>query len=269
MRAFINHFSFEFRTGMRDKTLLLINYLFPLGFYAMIGMLMTELNPTFRDTMIPAMIVFAILSSMVLGLPNPLVSSREAGIFRSYKINGVPAVSILTIPALTTILHMIVVAAIITTTASLFFGAPSPVNWAGFVLVLLLTAFTCAGIGVLIGVISSDSRSTVLWSQLIFLPSMILGGLMIPSSMLPKMLSKVGLLLPSTYTMHAFQGLGQNLDTAFDPLWSVIILLTSGVLSFGLAIYLFSWDRRNTTRRGHPLLALLAFLPYVVGALLS
>ncbi len=269
MKGFINHFSFEFRTGLRDKSLLLLNYLFPLAFYAMMGMLMTELNPPFRETMIPAMIVFAILSGMVLGLPNPLVSSREAGIFRSYKINGVPATSILTIPALTTILHMLVVAAIITATAPLFFDAPPPLNWAGFVLVVLLTAFACAGIGVLIGVISSDSRSTVLWSQLVFLPSMMLGGLMIPSSVLPDTLSKVGLLLPSTYAMHAFQGLAQNLDAPFDPLWSVIILLTSGILSFGLAIYLFSWDRRNTTRRGHPLLALLALLPYVIGVLLS
>ena len=68
MRAFINHFSFEFRTGIRNKSLLLMNYLFPLAFYAMMGLLMAELNPMFLDTMIPAMIVFAALSSMVLGL---------------------------------------------------------------------------------------------------------------------------------------------------------------------------------------------------------
>lgn len=269
MRAFINHFSFEFHTGIRNKSLLLLNYLFPLAFYAMMGLLMAELNPAFLDTMIPAMIVFAILSSMVLGLPNPLVSSREAGIFRSYKINGIPAVSILAIPALTTILHTVVVAAIITATATWLFDAASPVNWTGFLLVVLLTAFAIAGIGVLVGVISSDSHSTVLWSQLIFLPSMMVGGLMIPSSILPEALSKVGMLLPSTYAMHAFQALGRNLDTGFDPLWSVIILLASGILSFGLAIYLFSWDRRNTTRRGHPLLAFVSWLPYIVGALLS
>ncbi|GAI14784.1 unnamed protein product, partial [marine sediment metagenome] len=46
MRAFINHFSFEFRTGIRNKSLLLLNYLFPLAFYAMMGLLMAELNPT-------------------------------------------------------------------------------------------------------------------------------------------------------------------------------------------------------------------------------
>ncbi len=268
MNAFASHFSFEFRTGIRDRTQLLMNYLLPIGLYVMLGFLMTELNPDFSKTVIPAMIIVAILFSMVLGLPTPLVAAREAGIFRSYKINGVPAISILTIPALTTILHMVVVAAIITATAPLFFGALAPVNWAGFILFFLLAAFAHAGLGMLISVISSSTRTTMLWQQLIFLPSMLIGGLMIPSSDLPDALGKVGQLLPATHAMNAFQGLAQNQVTAFDPLWSIIILLAGGILSFGLANYLFSWDSQNKTRRGHPALALLALLPYVLGVAL-
>ncbi len=194
--------------------------------------------------------------------------SPEASIFRSYKINGVPAISILGIPALTTILHMIVVAVIITATAPLFFDAPTPINWPAFILFFLLAAFAHAGLGMLISVISSSTRAVTLWSQLIFLPSMLIGGLMLPYSILPDALSKVGLLLPATHAMNTFQGLAQNQATAFDPLWSVIILLAGGILSLGLANYLFSWASRNPTRRGHPALALLALIPYVIGVIL-
>ena len=268
MKAFVNHFSFEFRTGIRDKTLLMMNYLLPLGFYAMMGLLMTEINPPFRETMIPAMVIFSSLSGMLLGLPNPLVAAREAGIFRSYKINGVPAISILVIPALTTILHLVIVTIVITTTAPVFFDAPLPVNWPGYALVFSLLAFACAGLGVLIGVISPSSRMTVLWSQLIYLPSMLLGGLMLPYSMLPEAMRKAALLLPTTHAMNAFRGLAQGMVADFNPLWSVIILLAGGVLAFGLAVYLFDWDSRTPTRRGHPLLALLALLPYAIGVLL-
>ncbi len=231
----------------------------------MLGLLMTEINPLFVETMIPAMIIVAIMSGTVLSLPTPLVTAREAGIFRSYKINGVPAISILTIPALTTILHMVIVAVIITATAPLFFGAPPPVNWGGFILFFLLAAFAHAGLGMLISVISSSTRAVVLWSQLIFLPSMMIGGLMIPYSMLPGALGKVALLLPATHAMNAFQGLAQNQVIPFNPLWSVLILLIGGILSFGLANYLFCWDSPNKTRRGHPALALLALLPYILG----
>jgi ABC-2 type transport system permease protein len=269
MNAFISHFSFEFRSGIRNKTLLLMNYLFPLGFYFMIGLLMTQINPTFLETMLPAMVIFAILASTILGIPDPLVTAREAGIFRNYKINGVPAFSILVIPALTTILHTVVVSIIIIITAPLLFNAPLPLNWVGFVVTFLLTALACAGFSVLIGVISSSSRITVLWSQLIFLPSMLLGGMMIPYSMLPKAMAKIAQLLPATQAMNAFRGLAQNLPTDFNPLGSLLILLASGVLAFELALYLFNWDRHNTNQRGHPLLALLVLLPYILGILLQ
>jgi len=268
MNAFAHHFSFEFRNGLRNRSLLLLNYLFPLSFYILMGLLMTQINPLFTKTMIPAMMVFCMLSATVIGLPNPLVEAREAGIFRSYKINGVPAFSILTMPALTTMFHTIIASAIITLTAPWAFKAPLPTNWLAFILIALLSAFVGAALGSLIGVISSDTRETVLWSQLIYLPSMMLGGLMFPSHLLPAGLARLGRLLPTTYAMHAFQNLALGEEVGFDPLWSVLILLASGMLAFALAIYLFNWDSRNTTPRGHRLMALLALLPYAAGAIL-
>ena len=129
MNAFIHHFAFEFRTGIRNKQLLLMNYLFPLGFYLMMGFIMPAINPSFRPNIIPALVVFGILSATLLGIPDPLVNAREHGVYRSYKINGVPSISILVIPALTTIMHLVIVTAIITATAPFLFDAPLPVNW--------------------------------------------------------------------------------------------------------------------------------------------
>jgi ABC-2 type transport system permease protein len=268
MNAFIHHFSFEFRAGIRNKQLLLMNYLFPLGFYLMMGFIMAEINPLFREDIIPAMIVFGVLAATLLGIPDPLVNARENGVFRSYKINGVPSISILVIPALTTVLHLVIVTVLITATAPMLFDAPLPVSWLNFVLIFVALAFACAGLSVLIGVVSPSSRMTVLWSQLIFVPSMLLGGLMLPYSMLPDMAGKFAQLLPATQAMNAFNGLAMGKVAAFSPWGSVIMLLVSGALAFGLAVYLFSWDSRNTARRGHPLLALLVLLPYVVGIFL-
>lgn len=268
MNAFANHFSFEFRTGIRNKQLLLMNYLFPLGFYLMMGFVMPAINPLFLESMVPAMMVFAILAATLLGLPDPLVSAREAGILRSYKINGVPSLSILAIPALTTMLHLAIVTVLITASAPLLFDAPLPVNWLHYGLVFLAMAFACAGLSVLIGVISSSTRMTILWSQLIFIPSMLLGGLMLPYSMLPDVVGKISQLLPATQAMNAFGGLAMGKTADFAPWGSVVVLILSGLLAFGLAIYLFSWDSHNAARRGHPLMALLAFVPFVVGLLL-
>lgn len=267
MTAFFHHLSYDFRTGLRDRSLMLMNYLFPLVFYVMMGLLMTGINPLFAETMIPAMIVVAIMSGALLGLPNPVVGSRDAGIFRSFKINGVPALSIVTIPVVSTLLHVTLISVIITATAGPLFKARIPVDWGAFLLVGLLATFAMAGAGMLIGVISSNSRATVLLAQLIFLPSMMLGGMMMPLSMLPKALARVAMALPATHAMNAWNGLALGGKAVVDPMWSVLILLAGGLLAFGMAILLFEWDSNNRQHRFPRYMAALALLPYVLGAL--
>jgi ABC-2 type transport system permease protein len=181
----------------------------------------------------------------------------------------VPALNILVIPLLTSMLHALLVTIIIALTAPALFDGVAPVNWAGFFLVFLVAAFALAGVGALIGVVSTSSRMTVLLSQLVFLPSMILGGLMLPFSLLHGALAKVALILPTTYAMDAFARLAMGQGAASHAWQSVGILLAGGVMAFGLALFLFSWDSKNSTRRGHPALALLAWLPYVIGMLLA
>ena len=268
MTAFVNHFSFEFKTGLRNANQLFINYLFPLGFFLMIAFIMPQINPGFRETMLPAMVIFAMLASNILGLPSPIVESREAGIYRSFKINGVPAESILSIPVITTIFHSLITSAIIIALGIVVFDAIPPVNWPAFVGLTFLTAFTCGTLGALIGVISENTRATVLWSQLIFLPSMLIGGLMMPIGILPEAVQPFSALLPTTHAMQSMLGLAYQAETIFNPWVSTGVLIASTGLAFGLAIYLFNWDNRNNARRGHPLMALLVLIPYVISMFL-
>jgi ABC-2 type transport system permease protein len=268
MSAFVYHFLFEFKTGLRNSNNLLMTYLFPLGFYAMMGLIMTRIFPGYDQVLIPSMIVFVCMAGNILGLPNPLVDMREAGVFRSFKINGVPAVSILVIPVLSTIFHTLIVAAVIAFSAGPLFGGAKPLDIPAFILLTLLVAFNFGAIGALIGVISANSRATVLWSQLIFLPSMLVGGLMVPISMLPPTVQPLTALLPSSHAMQAFLGLAYRQATTFKPEVSVAVLAASTLLAFSLAIFLFNWDSKNKTRRGHPLMALLALAPYIAAIFL-
>jgi ABC-2 type transport system permease protein len=234
----------------------------------MMGFVMVGINPDFLENLIPAMVVFAILSAIFLGLPDPLVKAREDGIFRSYKINGVPSSSILSIPAITTMLHLVVVTIIITVTAPLLFDAPLPVNWVNYAITFLAMAFASAGISVVIGVISSSTRMTVLWSQLFYIPSMLLGGLMIPTSMLPDVAGRISRILPATHAMNAFNALAMGKTAEFNAWGSIITLFVTGALGFGLAIYLFSWDSKNRTQRGHSFLALIVLAPFALSIFL-
>lgn len=270
MSAFIYHFTYDFRTGIRDKSQMLMNYLFPLFFYLMMGLLMAKINPDFKSYMIPGMILFTALTGTVLSMPNPLVAARESGILRSYRINGVPAFNILIIPILSSIVHLAIASFLITITAGPLFGAawPHQSSLLGLVLVFVVMAFTFASIGMLIGVISPNSRLTILLGQIIYLPSIMLSGIIMETSVLPDSLAKVSFLLPTTYAMDAFRGLAWGLSTTINPWLALTFLLAGGITALGMAAYLFSWDSHETSRRRSPYLALLVLTPYIIGMIL-
>lgn len=268
MRSFILHFLFDLKAGLRDKNLLLLNYLFPLGFYFVIGGIMPKLNPQYKDILIPSMMIFGVLVSTVLGMPNGIVNSRNNGILRSYKINGISKLSMLAVPTVSTVLHTIIVTLIILLSSKPLFDAKTPVHIGGLVLVFIATAVVFSGLALLIGVIADNTSVTVLYAQMLFLPSMLIGGLMVPASMLPESITRFSKLLPTTYAMDAFQALAAKGESAFNPMLSLGILIACGLLSFILSGFLFRLDSNNTSKVKSKLWALGAVVPLILGAIL-
>lgn len=262
MKAFMHHLGYEFKAGVRDAGLMMMNYLFPLGFFFLMAALMTRLNPLFTATMVPAMAIFAMMSSYLMGLPGTIVAAREAGIYRSYRINGVPSASILAIPALSLLAHAAAISTIILAVATLGFGAPVPDSYGRFALAWACGAAAIAGLGDLIGVASPDNRASILLSQAIFIPSIMLGGLMIPQSLLPSGLDRLALLFPATHAMKAFRG---------DPGWpaSIAYLASGAILAFAASGCLFEWDPRNARPGWRCLLGLAALVPYAIASILG
>lgn len=269
MAAFTNHFSFEFKTGIRNPTLMLMNYLLPLGFYAMMGAVMVKINPTFGEILIPVMIVFTAMSTTLLGMPGPMVELRDAGVYRSYKINGVPAWTILIVPVLTTIFHALIVSLLIALTAGPLFDGLTPKNWGALAWGTLLTAFNMGSLGALIGVVATGARGTMLLAQAIYLPSILVGNMMVPAAALPASFQPLSGLFPSTYAMTVFQHYAYRAETIFNPQVSLAVLIASTLISFALALYLFNWDSQNQNRRTRSFLALLALAPFVIGMFLA
>jgi len=263
--AFLHHFVYDFRTGIRDRSRLLMFYLFPLVFFALMGGLMTSVNPGFSDRIIPGMALFAFMCASLLSLPSALVSAREAGVFRSYRINGVPALSIIGIPVLGTAVHMVIVTALIAVAGFRFFGGIRPESLAGFAAAAALSYLAFAGIGSLIGVAAGNATLTMLLSQLIYIPSIVLGGIMVPASILPPALARVSLLLPATHCMRVLEGLAMP-GSGGVPWLSLGMLAAGAALCFALSRLLFEWDARSVTPSRRAWFALLGAAPFIAAA---
>jgi ABC-2 type transport system permease protein len=269
MNAFLHHLAYDFRTGIRDRTQLLMNYLLPLVFFLLVSGLMASLNPGFRELMLPAMTLFAIMSSALLSLPALLVGARESGVFRSFRINGVPSASLLAIPPLGGLVHMVVVAAVIALAGPRLYGGALPASILGYAAAGALSYAAIAGIGALIGVAAANDRATMMVAQVVYIPSIILGGLMVPSAALTPALTRVSLLLPASHAMRLFTALGMAPGAGPFPWVSLVVLCSGAILAFGLAALVFQWDSRMSQPNRRAALALLAALPYVAAALIG
>jgi ABC-2 type transport system permease protein len=90
-----------------------------------------------------------------------------------------------------------------------------------------------------------------------------MGGIMFPHNMLPNIAGKFSKLLPATHAMNAFTSLAMGKVADFSSWGSVVVLLFGSLVSFALAVHLFSWDPYNIMRRRYPFLGFLSLLPYI------
>lgn len=252
---FFSHWVFEFRAGLREKSLLLMNYLFPMIFFVLMAALMGGINPQFKETMIPAMIVFAVMCSYLLAMPSSMVAARESGLYRSYRINGVPSWAGMAAPVLANAMHMVFVSAIITVAGVLAFGGRAPADWGRFALGWCCLVGAMAGAGLLVSVVATSTRAATLLAQLIYIPSIVLGGLMTPPDILPPALSRVAAIFPATHAMRVFRG---------DAGWwlSVLAMALSAAAAILISLALYEWDPKNERNNRRKVLALVALLPF-------
>ncbi len=267
MKTFAIHLLFDLKSGLRDKTLLLMNYIFPLGFYLIIGGIMPKLNPQYKDILISSMVMFTILVSTILGMPNTLVTFRNNGILRSYKINGISKFSVLATQVISTIFHAAIVTIIILISAPVLFNVRHLENIGALILIFIVMSIACSGLAILIGTIADNTSVTVIYAQVLFLPSMLIGGLMFPSDALPKSIKVFAKLIPTTYAMDAFKVLAVHERGLFNPIYSIGILVWTGILSYLLSFYLFRLDNNNTSKSKSRFVALIALIPLVLGSL--
>jgi ABC-2 type transport system permease protein len=244
MKAFLNHLKIQFLMDFREKGTLLTIYIVPLVFYVVIGAVFSSVNPASRQTLSASMAIFAVTMGAVLGMPAPLVKMREAGVLRAYDVNGVPGWAVLLTSAVSALLHLLVVSLVIFATAPVFFGAAMPANCLAYFVTLAAILFASISIGLLLGVTARNQAQATMLSQAVFLPSLLLGGLMFPANMLPAPLMWVGRIFPATHAMQAFTAWAFGQSAEVGPAISLAVIAGIGLVGLALAVRRFNSLRK-------------------------
>jgi len=240
MSAFFIYLWIQLKMDLRDKGTLLVFYLVPLLFFFVMGAVFSSISPSMKTTLAASMTIFSGTMGAIMGAPAPIVKMRGSGTLRAFKVNGIPSSAVLSVHAISAFIHLLMVSVIIYIVSPIAFHSTAPQSPALYFAVLAVFLFTSIGIGQLIGVVARDQSFSTMLSMVIFMPSLLLSGIMFPANMLPKSLVWVGRFFPATHALQAFLGLAYHAKTDIDAVLSLGILAAIGILMFALAIWRFS-----------------------------
>lgn len=224
MSAFMYGVALQWKLDLRNKGILLTYYVVPLVFFGFMGGIFTSINPTAKETLIQSMTVFGVTMGAILGSPTPLVELYGSEIRKSYKVGGIPLWVAAANNFLSAFIHLFIMSLMIFFIAPIAFHAKMPENLSLYFISLSIFIMACLAVGTVLGLLFKSHSQLTMVSQLIFLPSIMVSGIMFPSSMLPKVLQSISKVFPATWGFKMMKQSNINFATVFPLL--IIIAVT-------------------------------------------
>ena len=232
MGAFLYGTSLQWKLDIRSKTLFITCYIVPLLFFAIMGGIFTSIMPEARYTLIQSMTVFGVTMGALIGLPPSLVEIYSSDIKKVYKANGVPLYLGLVLTNISAYIHLFIMSIILYIAAPLAFNAKIPEAPALYFASLAVFIAVSLGVASIIGLAVKDQAKTSMVSIIIFLPSVMLSGIMFPIKMLPETFEMAGKLFPASWGYKAMaEGAFQ-----FENLLPLIAILILAICACGILL---------------------------------
>lgn len=222
MSAFFYGVALQWKLDIRSRSLLITCYVVPLLFFAVMGGIFSSIDPAAKATLIQSMTIMGVSMGAFIGLPPSLVELYASDIKKVYKANGVPMYLGLVSMFLSAFIHLLAMSAIIYVTAPIAFDAAFPENPPLYFVSLAIFIAVSLSLGSVLGLFAKSQVKLTMISQLLFLPSILLSGIMFPSDLLPKVLNIIGKLLPASW------GYQLMADNSFDfaNLWPLAVIFS-------------------------------------------
>ena len=227
MNCFLYSLVLQWKLDIRSKSLLVTYYIVPLIFFLLMGGIFTSVMPEMGSTLIQSMIVMSVSMGAFLGLPPSLIETYGSDIKKIYKANGVPIHLGLVTMVLSAFIHLMITCMVILLLAPILFKANLPSQFLLFFLALAIYIFVSLSIGSILGLTVNNQAKLTMIAQLVFLPSIMLSGIMFPISLLPDFLQVIGHVFPAYWGYRLMLDKGLRLAN----LWYLILLTCIAVIT--------------------------------------
>ena len=227
MKGFLYSLALQWKLDIRSKSLLVTYYIVPLIFFLLMGGIFTSVIPDMESTLIQSMIVMSVSMGAFLGLPPSLIETYGSDIKKIYKANGAPIYLGLVTMYLSAFVHLMISCLVIVLLAPILFKASLPTRLPFFFLGLSLFIIVSLSVGSILGLIAKTPAKLTMIAQLVFLPSIMLSGIMFPIHLLPDFLAILGRFFPAYWGYRLMLNHGFHLEN----LWYLILVFCLAVIT--------------------------------------
>jgi len=242
IRGALRHCIVSMRLYFRNPLAMCYGYLFPTLFLAAYwGLFRYDRVPLVRH--IGELLTVTVLGGACFGLPTTLVSEREKGVWRRYRLMPVPVGSLVA-STIAARYVLVVSAGLLQLVLAMIIGMPRPQHpfdlWVAFTVV----AFAFLGCGFVIAMMADTVPAVQALGQTIFLPMLIIGGIAVPLASLPDWAQHASAFFPGRYAVEALQAsvTGEGVGST---LFSIGSLLVIGVAACTAGVMMFRWDEHE------------------------
>ena len=237
--ALLNQLEISLKLHARNKMALLYSYLFPTIFLVAFWVLYRfEQVPLVRH--VGELLTVTALGGACFGLPTTMVSERERGVWRRYKLTPVSTFTLVAGTVAARYL-LLVVAALLQLVLAMGLGMPLPRHPFELFLAFTVVAFAFIGLGLVIAMMADNVPAVQALGQCIFLPMLIIGGVAVPLASLPDWAQTLSAFFPGRYAVEALQACVTGTGLGVER-FSVLALVLIGAAGCLAGAKMFRWD---------------------------
>jgi ABC-2 type transport system permease protein len=248
---------------MRNRAFLFFSLIMPLAFLFGYAGLFRRFGPEAVPYLLAMVLALTVMGSF-WGLSVQLVTFREQGILRRFRVTPVGASAMLASSLISNYFLTL------PTIAIEFYISRSVFHMAGlgnvlsvFILVSIGTV-TFASLGLIVASVTNTMQETQIINQIIWFVFLFISGATIPFPMLPAMVQKISLFLPATYLVSGLQRAMID-HTNLNSLGSYLASLVGcALIAFIVSAQLFRWEPETKAPRRAKLWVAAAVVPFLL-----
>jgi len=251
------------RITLRNKAFLFFSLVMPMTFFFLYGSILAKGDVPKVRYLLGPVIAMSVMGTF-WGLSLQLVTWREQGILRRFRLAPVPSTAMIGSSILANVVLILPTVFLELLLARFLYHVTTFGNVKAILILALVGIGAFASLGLIVASVTNTVQETQIINQLLWFALIFLSGATLPVPVLPKMAQHFALFLPATYLVNGLQQAMVHNVSVLSLGTQIGSLVAWGVLAFSIASLLFRWEPEAKLPRNAKLWAASTILPFVL-----